>query len=610
MSTAQHSGGRNHSKTMKNTNSRHLFVKSFLRYLLWICIPTVVVGTLALVLAVRLIHRYAQSLSQQPLQQVAQYVQQMENYCSTMEDVVSQDSYNGGSLQTILEDDTLTYVEAVRLSIFSAGVNALVNNDPSVDSAYIYWPNRDGRFFASNRGILLPYMLADTDWANLCPEDFARMPQKTWYAPRILVQRADITLPVLTVYRKIFTLDYQTSRGVIAVNFDMDKIHEFLAGQTLISGQKLLLLDADRGILAGNVSQDEADALWQDTLSKADLTQTTIFQLGSYTILASPIQDTPLLTVSCIPNQELYVVPHRLMAIVAVLVISAFALALALAARYSAVTAAEIQHILDLFEAAQNGESLPACPEIRDERSYIMNRMITTFVQQEYLRLQLSEKTYKARSLELVALQAQINPHFLFNTMETIKFRALALTGGPNGVTELMENLSGILYYTLQDPERLVPLSEELAYAHAYLNIQSVRFRNTFSVDWQYDSETTDFMLPKLVLQPIIENSIRHGIRPAKHPCVLKIHICYASPQILQIEISDDGVGMDSEQVCKLQDSLLESEIRNEHIGLGNTYKRLVLLYGEDVKISIRSELGVGTTIGLLIPAKDGIASS
>ena len=177
-------------------------------------------------------------------------------------------------------------------------------------------------------------------------------------------------------------------------------------------------------------------------------------------------------------------------------------------------------------------------------------------------------------------------------------------------MSELMENLSGILRYTLQDPERLVPLSEELAYAHAYLNIQSVRFRNTFSVDWQYDSETTDFMLPKLVLQPIIENSIRHGIRPAKHPCVLKIHICYVSSQILQIEISDDGVGMDSEQVCKLQDSLVESEIRNEHIGLGNTYKRLVLLYGEDVKISIRSELGVGTTIGLLIPAKDGIASS
>lgn len=588
---------------MKNPiNQRRLFAKSFLRYFAWICIPTLVIGGITVSLARHLFEEYARSFSAQPAQRISQYFTQIENYSSTLEDLVSKDSYAGGSLQDILLKDTLNYADAVRLAVFSGGVNALANNNPDIDSIYVYWPNEGERILESNRGIVLSDLLADQDWKVGCPSDFASLPQITWYAQRRMIVNSKVTVPVVTVYRKIYSLDYQRSQGLIAINYSLINLEDFLGEQALFSRQKIAVLNAAGQIVAGNLGHWTDLAPLQDIATMQAQTQVMQWEQNGYTFSVNPVGDTSLLLVSSIPNDQLYAVPRRLTMGTLIAVGLAMIVSLTLAARYSAHAASYVRHILDVFDAAQNGQELPSSPVIKDEQSYILNRLIFTFVQQEQLKVQLAEKNYQARSMELVALQAQINPHFLFNTMEVIKFRAFSLTNGANDVTLLIENLSSILRYTLREPQQLVPFDQELEYAQAYLWIQNFRFRDVFHVEWCCAPHIENFLVPKLVLQPIIENAISHGIRPSGRCCTLTIRVSLDDPDTLLIHIQDDGVGMAPERLKQLRDSLASKDVGYEHIGLRNTAKRLSLLYGEKARVTVDSHLDAGTTVCLYIP--------
>lgn len=585
----------------KPIDQKHLFIKSFLRYFISACIPTLLIGGMAVFLAGRLLEQYARSFSEQPVQHVLQYFEQISNFSASLADLVNQDSYGGGSLKDILQDDSLSYVESIRLAVFSEGVNALTNNTPAIQSVYIYWPSTSGRILESNRGLVLPDMLADNAWLEACPPDFAQMPQQIWFARRNMPTGHSLSRTVITVYRKISSLDYQHSQGLIAIHYKLENMEAFLSSQALFSHQKIAVVDSTGQLLVGALAADR-EGLLQPVMQAAAEQRPLRLNTAGYTISSAPLGDTGLTLISCIPNAQLYAVPYRLVLVTLAAVGAVLVLSLALAARYSANTAAYVQHILDVFDAAQNGRELPPSPAIKDEQSYILNRLIYTFVQQEYLNVQLAEKDYQARAMELTALQAQINPHFLFNTMETIKFRAFSLTGGVNDVPLLIENLSSILRYTLREPQRLVPLSQELEYAKAYLWIQNFRFRDVFRVEWHCDPDANDFLLPKLILQPLIENAIRHGIRPAGHPCVLQIEVKYAAAHTLMIKVQDNGVGMTAAQLETLRKDLAREDLNCSHIGLRNTAKRLSLLYCKKAKIIVNSMPDQGTTVCIYIP--------
>jgi two-component system sensor histidine kinase YesM len=230
-----------------------------------------------------------------------------------------------------------------------------------------------------------------------------------------------------------------------------------------------------------------------------------------------------------------------------------------------------------------------------------MTNLVSAFIQQEYLSIQLSEKMYRAKTYELMALQTQINPHFLFNTLETIHMCAFRLTDSANDVSYLIENLSGIMRYTLSDPNEKVLFKEEVSYTKSYLNIQTFRYKEKFRVIWEFDDDTDRIPVIRLLMQPLIENAIYHGIKEAPGSCQLKIR-AFKRNHYFYLSIVDSGIGISRENLNELRRSISEDSSPYEHIGLSNTWKRLKLTYGDSALLIIRSKLSMGTIITLKFP--------
>lgn len=220
--------------------------------------------------------------------------------------------------------------------------------------------------------------------------------------------------------------------------------------------------------------------------------------------------------------------------------------------------------------------------------------------------IQLSERKFRLKTMQLLALQSQINPHFLYNTLETINWKILSLTKKPSQANQMVENLSDILKYCLDDPLKTVTLDDEIKNTISYVEIQRVRYRDKFDVLWEYNEDETSIKVIKLILQPIIENCIYHGIKEKDGKSLIKIKIFKIQCQ-LKISVIDNGLGICDENLKIIRQNLEQKDDFNNdftsHIGLYNINKRLKLNYGEEYGVIIRSRQGVGTVVQLRIPA-------
>lgn len=247
-------------------------------------------------------------------------------------------------------------------------------------------------------------------------------------------------------------------------------------------------------------------------------------------------------------------------------------------------------------------EELPSLPSrITNEYSYIINNILKTFIEQNYLKLQLSEKQFRMQAMQLMALQSQINPHFIFNTLHTIYWEAFAFTKKKNNLTSMIDNLSQILRYSLDDPCQKVRLEDEINNTMAYIKIQKLRFKDNLDAIWSYDESLIDIYTIKLLLQPLIENSIYHGAKGKEGKCLIKIKI-YRKDSWLKISVIDNGLGMSKQKLKEIRTNMGTDNEYSNHIGLFNTNKRLNLAYGDNYGLLIRSKLGLGTVIYLNIP--------
>lgn len=206
------------------------------------------------------------------------------------------------------------------------------------------------------------------------------------------------------------------------------------------------------------------------------------------------------------------------------------------------------------------------------------------------------------REYEYKMLQSQINPHFLYNTLNSIKWMA-TIQNAP-GIAEMTTALSRLLKNIAKGTEKAVLLSAELSLLDDYFTIQKYRYGGTISLEYRIDDEAAlSCLIPRFTLQPVVENSIFHGIEPKGTPGTITIHIFRKNDAILQIDITDDGVGMTEEQARQLL-----SENKNEkteffrEIGVSNVHKRLQYEFGEDYGLRVESRLSEFTTVSVLLP--------
>ena len=256
------------------------------------------------------------------------------------------------------------------------------------------------------------------------------------------------------------------------------------------------------------------------------------------------------------------------------------------------------------MEKVENGDievvsSVQGWKEI-EEINEGFNRMIAKL---RTLMQDIKQKEREKHTIELDFLQAQINPHFLHNTLFSVK--CLIAMGKTEQAEGMLSDFIELLRMTLGKNNALTTLQNEIECVQKYVNIQNYRYAGGIELFWECDSECLDMQIPRLMLQPIVENAIFHGIEPKGGSGMIVIQ-AIAKDELLQIDISDDGIGMDDEAIKKVMRGEKENRsLEFNSVGLANVVQRVKLNYGEKYGVSISSS-EFGTKISIFMPAVRG----
>jgi two-component system sensor histidine kinase YesM len=211
------------------------------------------------------------------------------------------------------------------------------------------------------------------------------------------------------------------------------------------------------------------------------------------------------------------------------------------------------------------------------------------------------------KKAELRALQAQINPHFLYNTLDTIIWMAEAKK--TDQVIEIVSALSSFFRISLSKGKDWITIGEEIERTNSYLTIQKMRYRDILDYKIQVDEGVANYTILKLILQPLVENALYHGIKNKRQGGTIIVRAKPKSPNEVQLEVEDNGIGFTPEKLARLQEELEDDsgDIKLESgFGIGNVNKRIRLYYGKQYGISVTSEYHTGTCVTLIIPAIQG----
>lgn len=212
----------------------------------------------------------------------------------------------------------------------------------------------------------------------------------------------------------------------------------------------------------------------------------------------------------------------------------------------------------------------------------------------------LYESELEKQRIEFAFLQSQINPHFLSNTLDTIK--GIAIVEGSKGTYEMAGALSRMLRYSIKGGDE-VGLGEELQIVSSYMKIHQLRFSGRIQYEQDCPEELLGLAVPKMILQPFVENAVNHGLESIGKGGIIRVDAIRSDGELI-VTISDNGTGIPPQRLAELN-RILQSEdaLLSEHIGIRNVHNRIRLKYGKPYGVTLASEPGRGTQIGLILPA-------
>lgn len=228
-----------------------------------------------------------------------------------------------------------------------------------------------------------------------------------------------------------------------------------------------------------------------------------------------------------------------------------------------------------------------------DELAYLSDNIDSMVTEIQLLLEQQQESDSRKRELELKMLQYQINPHFLFNTLNTLML--VAQMNQDKVVADGIRSLSELLKNTLINDHEFITIGEEIANLKHYFSIQTIRYAGSFHVNYEIPEDLTDFMLPKLILQPLAENSVLHG--SYNDGTVMEIYVrCYQESADIILEVEDHGKGFDMNDKSSVPKGL-------GGIGSRNVNDRIHLYFSDDYGMTVSSAPGKGTLCRIRIPS-------
>lgn len=262
-----------------------------------------------------------------------------------------------------------------------------------------------------------------------------------------------------------------------------------------------------------------------------------------------------------------------------------------------------VKRLLQVVEDAELASRDDASTANYDEIKYITENILRSLDRSREMEHELHRRMTMLNRAQVAALQTQINPHFLNNTLSTINWLAKGLTGGKdNEVTGVVESLSRLMRTSMESEGTLTTLREEISHAATYLEIQQTRYRGMIDVSWKVPRELLDQRIVRITLQPLVENAIYHGIKPRRRG---RIDISAETENgRCMISVTDDGVGAAADEIEDLNAGFSREDYAagGTHIGLSNVNQRLKLVFGEEAGLHLSPRRPSGLEVKITIP--------
>lgn len=463
-------------------------------------------------------------------------------------------------------------------------IRLYVNND------YLYTNSTDIVSLQSVRGSrwLEPFQNGSVAcWFG--PSDFSDQPEseQQWYSlMRLIYDPSSVQKPL----------------AILRIDIAADRVDAAVSRSTITQNGAVLLLD-DGQILTSS-SPDRAEQLSGSLPAAfADGWTEVNTSLGRFHVQSMILEDCGWTLAAALPRDDIFRTSRELRLEMLVVVLLLTAAAYFLAYRLSHSIARRLYRLNDTMHAVEHGDvSARVEPQGRDEIGQLMRSFSNMMTRIDTLMDEKLEQGQQIKALELKALQAQINPHFLYNSLDLINCTAIA-SNVPQ-ISRMVNALARFYRLSLSRGREVIPLSDELKHAQLYVEIQNMRFENRVQVKWEIEPGVEQCSIIKIVLQPIIENAVIHGIfeREDKAGC-LRI-AAHRQQDDLIITVEDNGVGMD--EATRVANFSADASSANTKGGYGvrNINARLHLAYGPEYGLFCESEIGRGTCVTIRIPAQ------
>ncbi len=236
-------------------------------------------------------------------------------------------------------------------------------------------------------------------------------------------------------------------------------------------------------------------------------------------------------------------------------------------------------------------------PHVFEEFQELNDTFRQMVLQREDLQKRNNELMERKRIMEIRQLEEKINPHFVFNVLETLRYEVLI---DPEKASEMIMAFANIMRYNVYYGDTIVPLKTDIEYVKNYLMLQKMRYNRRLTYSIEIPEDLIECRIPKLVIQPIVENSLKHGMKNVE---TINIKICASiENENLIISVQDNGTGIEPEILDELIKDLEREDVYKEHIGMYNSHRVVRLIYGLPYGLKIESTCGKGTLVKIILP--------
>lgn len=582
-------------KYAKNYRFKSLFIKNFLSIMLLVVIPLLFVSILAYAYSGRTLEEEVKKANTRSLLKVHGIMDMIQSEINRISVQLSNDS----DVLRLVNNVKSEYPDYKDIQM----LRGIIKNTTFLSKDYIKAVNIYSHL---NRYLLTPDGGGDiTKWKNrLWYDSYIKLPHNITrtYILNKVKHNTNKDEYILTYLRKI--RKNNVSNGAIIINVSINSIASLISETIEQDSEILFILNSKGQVIFSTehdwISQNIRNIITTDNIFSEQLHSNIDYNDEAYILTRIQSDINEWIYCSILPKSDFFYKQRRLRELMLVALTILLPLAIFVAFLLSIRVFRPIDEVIEMLE---NPTEIPGYEDLDSELKLIASNIMRSYDEHQQNETEIKKRINMLNNARVRALQAQINPHFLHNTLQAVNWIIQKETGNEEAQSIMvLEQLATMVRSNMETKKNLVLLKDELEYVEKYINIQKIRYGDKINLLINVPVEYMDAVVLKMSLQPLIENSIYHGLKQNNKNGFIKISAIKHDNNLI-ISVSDNGVGMSLEDIESINNKLASAEtVDDNHIGLNNVNLRLKLVFGPEAKIVLVNSDDGGITTKMIIP--------